>query len=77
MIESDDLDLLSGLYDRFAHALDPFSEDRDLAERQFFHELTRLFEMQPDPRPSLKEFQKKAVVMCRARLRSTDKPKGI
>ncbi len=58
MIERGDLDLLAGLYDRFAHALDPMSEDRDLAERQFLSELARLYEIQQPPKPDMKEFQK-------------------
>ncbi len=77
MIERGDLDLLAGLYDRFAHALDPMSEDRDLAERQFLSELARLYEIQQPPKPDMKEFQKKAVALCRARLRTSDRPAGI
>jgi hypothetical protein len=52
------------------------SEDRDLAERQFDSEVARLFELQ-QPRPDMKEFKRKAVALCRTRLRSSDKPAGI
>ncbi len=77
MIAREDLDLLAGLYDRFAHALDPHSEDSFLAEQRFYSEVARLFEAQPEPRGDFKSFRKKAVAMCRAKLRSDDKPTGI
>lgn len=35
-ITAKELAVLADLYDRFAHALDPFSSDRDLAENQFY-----------------------------------------
>lgn len=76
MIEREDLDVLAGLYDRFANALDPHSEDRDKAEQQFYSEISRLFEMQ-NPKPAFDEFRRKAVSMCRVKLRSADKPAGI
>ncbi len=37
--------ILARLYDRFAHALDPFSEERDQAERMFQQEVAE----PPDP----------------------------
>jgi len=56
VIEREDLDVLAGLYDRFANALDPHSEDRDKAEQQFHSEISRLFEMQ-NPKPVFNEFR--------------------
>jgi hypothetical protein len=76
MIERGDLDVLAGLYDRFAHSLDPFSEDSHIAEQQFHSEVARLFEMQ-NPQPDFREFRRKTVALCRARLLSGDKPSAI
>jgi hypothetical protein len=34
-VSAERIAILARLYDRFAHALDPFSEERDQAERAF------------------------------------------
>ena len=36
MVPAEEIAKLAELYDRFAHALDPFSEDRDKAEDAFY-----------------------------------------
>ena len=42
---------LARLYDRFAHALDPFSEERDKAEQVFGQEVADLYDRLPPPPP--------------------------
>jgi hypothetical protein len=42
MIPAEEIAALAELYDRFARALDPFSEDRDEAEDSFYQEMNRL-----------------------------------
>jgi len=41
-IPAEEIAQLAELYDRFAHALDPFSEDRDTAEDAFYVKLEHL-----------------------------------
>jgi hypothetical protein len=64
---------LATLYDRFAHALDPFAPGRDEAERQFLHDIEKWYDNFPAPKPSLHEFRKAVIVRCRKHLRASDK----
>jgi hypothetical protein len=43
---------LATLYDRFAHALDPFSPERDEAERIFEQDIASLYDSLSSPKPS-------------------------
>jgi hypothetical protein len=65
---------LAKLYDRFAHALDPYSPERDEAERAFLRELSAWYDSIATPRPSFQEFRKGVIVRCRKHLLASDKP---
>ena len=69
--------VLATLYDQFAHALDPFSSERDEAERLFTHDVERWYDSFPAPKPSLHEFRKAVIVRCRKHLRAIEKPSSI
>lgn len=59
---------LAVLYDRFAHALDPFHPGVDLAEQTFNSELASLFDSLPAPKP---EFSRISSACDRALSRSS------
>jgi hypothetical protein len=73
----DQIAALAKLYDRFAHALDPFSRERDEAERVFMQNVADWYDVSPQPKPSLHDFRKAVIVRCRRHLASTDKPSSI
>ena len=54
---------LAGLYDRFAYALDPFDQGRDIAEQTFNSELTNWFDNLPEPKPTFREFRRHAITL--------------
>ncbi len=62
---------LAVLYDAFAHAIDPYSNNRDEAERVFNREIAEWHDSLPDPKPTLHEFRKGIIIRCRAHLKST------
>jgi hypothetical protein len=64
MIPAEEIAKLAELYDRFAHALDPFSEDRDKAEDAFYLKLDDL-RCRFAPRADLREFRREAVRQCK------------
>jgi hypothetical protein len=65
---------LAKLYDRFAHALDPDSPERDEAERAFGRELTAWYDNSlVPPKPSFQDFRKAVVARCRKHLIATTK----
>lgn len=68
---------LARLYDRFAHALDPFSPERDEAERIFMQDVAGWYDSIPSPKPSLHDFRKAVILRCRKHLASTDKPGSV
>jgi hypothetical protein len=68
---------LARLYDRFAHALDPFSEERDQAEEVFRQEIGKLYDDLPSPKPDFRAFQQAVILRCRRHLRATDKPASV
>jgi hypothetical protein len=77
-ISAEHIAALAKLYDRFAHAFDPFSTQADEAERDFMHEVAELYDSLPaQVRPSFVDFQKGVVVRCRRYLHATDKPSGV
>ena len=45
VIDKEQIKSLAVMYDRFAHALDPFSPQRDEAERVFAHEVAELYDL--------------------------------
>lgn len=46
------------LYDKFAHSLDPFSKERDEAERVFLSQLSAFYDNLENPKPSFQDFRK-------------------
>ena len=68
---------LAGLYDRFAHALDPFSEERDEAERVFTQNVADWYDSLPAPKPTLHDFRKAVILRCKRQLATSDKPSAI
>lgn len=70
-----DLPALAALYDRFANALDPFSPDRDQAERVFMAEVLDLHRVVLQrPKPDFQLFRGAIVLACRRHLAATRKP---
>jgi hypothetical protein len=75
----EDIARLASSYDRFVHALDPFSEDSAAAEREFKRELAECFDTACIRNPELKQvgfvtFRREVIKRCRAYLKATDKP---
>lgn len=68
---------LAVLYDRFAHALDPFAPARDVAEQTFNSEIANWFDQLPAPKPSFRDFRRHIITLCREHLRASDKPSSI
>jgi hypothetical protein len=68
---------LAVLYDRFAHALDPFDPSVDLAEQTFNGELLSVFDNLAAPKPEFGAFRRHVIVLCRAYLRASDKPSSV
>jgi hypothetical protein len=68
---------LAILYDRFAYALDPFDQGRDIAEQTFNSELATWFDALPEPRPTFREFRRHVISLCIRHLRSGDRPPSI
>ena len=65
---------LAKLYDRFAHSLEPFSEERDNAERLFATEVMLWWENLQNPKPTFQEFRKGVITRCKRFLAARDKP---
>jgi hypothetical protein len=68
---------LAILYDRFAHALDPFDPGVDLAEQTFSGELLSVFDNLPTPKPEFRAFRRHVITLCRAHLRASDNPSTV
>jgi len=68
MIPPEEVAALAELYDRFAHALDPFSAERDEAEQAFYLKLDHLHSAYA-PRVNYQEFKREAVRQCKLFLR--------
>ena len=64
MVPAEEIAKLAELYDRFAHALDPFSEDRDKSEDAFYLKLEHLRCLYA-PRLDAREFKREAVRQCK------------
>ena len=76
-VSPEKLGILARLYDRFAHALDPFSETRDQAERVFQQEVADLYDKLQPPKPHFQVFQKAVILRCRRYLRASEKPGSV
>lgn len=68
---------LAGLYDRFAHALDPFSPERDEAERVFTQDVADWYDSLSPPKPTLHDFRKAVILRCKRHLATNDKPPSL
>jgi hypothetical protein len=68
---------LAELYDRFAHSLDPFSEERDRAERGFKQQVSIWYDVLEAPKPTFHEFQKGVILRCKRHLAATNKTSAI
>ena len=68
---------LAKLYDQFAHALDPFSAERDHAEKVFMHDVAEWYDALKNPKPTLGEFRKGVIIRCKRHLAATNKPPSI
>ena len=68
---------LAVLYDRFAHALDPFSPATDEAERVFVQNIATLYDNLSPPKPAFIEFRKGVIVRCKRHLAAGDTPPTI
>jgi hypothetical protein len=68
---------LAILYDRFAYALDPFDQGRDIAEQTFNSELLNWFDALPEPKPTFRDFRRHAIALCLRHLRASDKPPSV
>jgi len=68
---------LAQLYDKFAHALDPFTAERDQAERVFHQEIANRYDRLALPKPDFHVFQKAVILRCRRYLRASDKTASV
>jgi hypothetical protein len=71
---------LAPLYDRFAHALDPFDKGRDIAEQTFNSELRLLFDtIQSSGFRGIqfRDFRRHLITLCKQHLRAGDKRSGV
>lgn len=73
----DEIPRLASLYDRFAYALDPFDQGRDVAEQTFNSELLTWFDALPGPKPTFRDFRRHIITLCIRNLRSNDKPPSV
>lgn len=68
LISNEQIAALAILYDRFAHALDPLSRQRDEAERVFLQEVADLYDTGGLTSISYHEFRKAVIVRCKRHL---------
>jgi hypothetical protein len=73
-IPDDWIPALAELYDKFAHSLEPFSEERDNGETVFISEVSHWWDLLDHPKPTLQEFRKRVIVRCKRYLAAKDKP---
>ena len=76
-ISREQIGALAQLYDRFTHALDPYSPERDQAELVFHQQIAERYDQLPPPKPDFQSFRKGFIVRCRRHLRATDKPASV
>jgi hypothetical protein len=63
-LSREQIEELAVLYDRFAHALDPFDPSRDEAERQF-HGKLHDYHRTLAPEADFRDFRREAVRTCK------------
>jgi hypothetical protein len=68
---------LAELYDKFAHSLDPFSEERDRAELVFTQQVSIWYDMIDPPKPTFHEFRKGVILRCKRHLAATTKTSTV
>ena len=68
---------LAALYDRFAHALDPFDPARDDAERAFTNAVADWYDCLPAPKPALRDFRRAVILRCKRHISATQKPPSL
>lgn len=71
---------LAPLYDRFAHALDPFDKGRDIAEQTFNGEMRSLFDSLQSSGVQgvqFRDFRRHLITLCKQHLRAGDKPSSV
>jgi hypothetical protein len=61
-VSKEEVTTLANLYDRFAYALDPFSPERDEAERVFTHEIAKLYDFLQVQSVSHHDFRKAVIL---------------
>ena len=75
-----ELPALAELYDRFAHALDPFDEGRDLAEQQFEATVSSWYDgyasradsnQAAEIKPKYHDFRKAVIRLCKLHLKAS------
>jgi hypothetical protein len=65
VISIEQIKSLAVIYDRFANALDPFSTERDDAEKVFMQEVANLHDYFNDGTVSHHDFRKAIIVRCK------------
>lgn len=73
----DSIPNLAKLYDRFANALDPFSEGTAVAEETFGSEVRSLFDCAAPLGLSFREFNRFVIKLCKRHLKAGDKPRSV
>jgi hypothetical protein len=76
-VTKEEIARLAGLYDRFAHALDPFSPESDEAERVFAHQVADMYDYLRIKGISLHDFRKAVILRCKQHLQAADKPSTV
>lgn len=71
---AEEIPRLAALYDRFAHALDPFDAGRDVAEQTFNSELAGIFDCLKGVKPPFRDFRRHVILLCKKHLKASDKP---
>ena len=67
-------DALVGLYDRFAHSIDPFDPGADAAERAFKSEVSSWYDSLPEgPKPPYRDFQRAVIWRCKQQIIKANK----
>ena len=69
-VSKEEIARLADLYDRFAHALDPFSPESDEAEVVFTHEVANMYDDLRFTSVSLHVFRKAVILRCKLHLAS-------
>jgi hypothetical protein len=68
---------LAALYDRFAHAIDPFDPACDTAERAFNNSVADWYDCLQTPKPPFREFRRGIITRCKRHILATQKPPSV